>query len=169
MHPHFGMNDTEYKRVMERRKSRLSVHAPTVIDIDYAGDSSKFDHVFKHRDYFAGQPNPSILNFGMKLRNYKNITTFEAPQPFVYPAKRVFHPTYCYDQEREKIGLMNKDYATPFNDKSPQKNLNTPLTVLDKHFGVYQNTFWTHNLRNGLKPSKQSFSGKPPLHEGSVT
>jgi hypothetical protein len=54
MHPNFGANDTEYKRVMERRKSRQSVHAPTVVDIDYAGDSAKFDHVFKHRDYFAG-------------------------------------------------------------------------------------------------------------------
>lgn len=54
MHPNFGTNDTEYKRVMERRKSRQSVHAPTVVDIDYAGDSAKFDHVFKHRDYFSG-------------------------------------------------------------------------------------------------------------------
>jgi hypothetical protein len=79
MHPNLGLNDTEYKRVMERRKSRQSVHAPTVVDIDYAGDSAKFEHVIKHRNYFTGHPNASIINFGMKLRNYKNITTFDAP------------------------------------------------------------------------------------------
>ena len=49
------------------------------------------------------------------------------------------------------------------------QNVYTPLTVLDKHFGVYQNTFWTHNLRSGGKPPRQSQGGKPPLHEGSVT
>lgn len=148
------------------------MHAPTVVDIDYAGDAAKFEHVFKHRNYFSGQPNASILNYGMKLRNYKNVTTFEAPQPFVYPAKRVFHPSYAYDAEREKIETMNKEYATPYNDRSPQKNLNTPLTVLDKHFGVYQNTFWTHNLRNGGGAGgagkTQGSAGKPPLHDKSV-
>ncbi len=59
---------------MIRRKSRQSTHAPTSVDIDYCGDSAKFDHIFKHRNNFSGVPNASILNYGMKLRNYKSTT-----------------------------------------------------------------------------------------------
>ena len=43
--------DSEYKRVMERRKSRQSTRAPTTVDIDYAGNSARFEHIIKHREY----------------------------------------------------------------------------------------------------------------------
>lgn len=37
-----GAHNGEYKRVMQRRKSRLSTCAPVTVDFEYAGDSAKF-------------------------------------------------------------------------------------------------------------------------------
>lgn len=67
------------------------------MDLDYAGDAAKFDHLIRFRDFMQGQPNPQLLNFGMKLRAYKNVTTFNAPQPWMYPSKKIFHPDYVYE------------------------------------------------------------------------
>lgn len=122
MQPKLGEGDNEYKRVMQRRKSRQSTYAPCTIDIDYAGDSAKFEHMINNQDFFSGQPNKQLLNFGMKLRNYKNCTTFDAQQPFVYPPKKVFHPHYVYENERDKINTSLKEYHTRFTDVSPEKN-----------------------------------------------
>jgi hypothetical protein len=76
----------EYKRVMERRKSRHSTRAPVNVDLDYAGDSAKFEHILRHHEYTQGVPNTSILNFGMRLRTYKapvdEKASFLAPQPW---------------------------------------------------------------------------------------
>jgi len=73
-----GSEGTEYKRVMERRKSRQSNFTHNVVDIEYAGDSAKFNHMINYR-IPNGLPNQSNLNFGMKLRTYKNMTDFDAP------------------------------------------------------------------------------------------
>jgi hypothetical protein len=54
MHPKLGEGENEYKRVMERRKSRQSTYAPCTIDIDYAGDSAKFEHLIKNQDFQTG-------------------------------------------------------------------------------------------------------------------
>ena len=63
---------------MERRKSRQSTFAPCTVDVDYVGDSARYDHIIRERDYSSGGANRSKLNFGMKLRNYKNVTSFQA-------------------------------------------------------------------------------------------
>ena len=129
---------------MERRKSRQSTFAPTTVDLDYAGDSAKYDHLIRFRDYLQGQPNPQLLNFGMKLRAYKNITTFNAPQPWVYPPKKPFHPDYVYEQDREKVEQSLKNYKeSKFNDVSPEKNQSLVISIQDKGVGIYANTFWT--------------------------
>jgi hypothetical protein len=135
--------DSEYKRVMERRKSRQSNNAPTVVDIDYVGDSAKFEHIIRFRDCHQGQPNKQNLNFGMKLRNYKNVTTFNAAQPWIYPPKKAFHPNYVYEGERERVNTTLKNFKeSRFNDTSPEKNQGLLLSILDKKFGIYENTFW---------------------------
>ena len=66
-------------------------------------------------------PNPSILNFGMKLRNYKNTTTYNAPQPWLYPAKKVFHPSYVYEGNL-KDKVSSKLVPCEFTDQSPDRN-----------------------------------------------
>lgn len=148
---------------MERRKSRQSTYAPTTVDIDYAGDTAKFEHIFKHRDYYQGCPNPGILNFGMKLRGYKCTTNYQAAEPWHYPAKKTFHPSTIYDHEKDKVNNTLKDFSeNRFSDVSPIRNQNLPLTILNKNFGVYQNTFWGQELRSAKKISK---IGKPPLPE----
>ena len=40
-------DNSEYKRVMERRKSRQSTFAPCTIDVDYVGDSAKYEHIIR--------------------------------------------------------------------------------------------------------------------------
>ena len=78
--------NSEFKRVLVRRKSRQSVNAPTVIDIDYKGNSSGFQHLIGKDATFSN------INFSMNLRNYKNDTDFQGKEPFLYPAKREFKP-----------------------------------------------------------------------------
>jgi hypothetical protein len=78
--------NSEFKRVLVRRKSRQSVNAPTVIDIDYKGNSSGFAHLIGNKASCAS------INFGMNLRNYKNDTDFQGKEPFLFPAKREFKP-----------------------------------------------------------------------------
>jgi len=70
---------SEFKRVLTRRKSRQSVAAPTVIDIDYKGNSSNFSHLINK------DGTTSNINFCMNLRNYKNDTDFLAKEPFMFP------------------------------------------------------------------------------------
>lgn len=140
------------------------------MDLDYAGDAAKFDHLVKFRDYLQGQPNTQLLNFGMKLRAYKNVTTFNAPQPWQYPAKKVFHPDYVYETEKEKVEYSLKNYKeSKFNDVSPEKNQSLVISIHDKGCGVYQNTFWNQQLGNGgSKTVSSKFKsvlggGRPPL------
>lgn len=78
--------NSEFKRVLVRRKSRQSVNAPTVIDIDYKGNSSGFQHLI------GKDATCSNINFSMNLRNYRNDTDFQGKEPFLYPAKREFKP-----------------------------------------------------------------------------
>lgn len=159
---------------MERRKSRQSNYAPTNVDIDYSGDSAKFEHVIRQHDYFQGQPNQSALNFSMKLRGYKNATTFLAKEPFIYPGKKSFHPNhgFVYHNETDKVNSTLKDFQfNKFRDQSPEKNQGLVLSMFDKGFGVYQNTFWSQNLGNGCSKTatnksaiaKRAKGGKPPL------
>jgi hypothetical protein len=81
-----GVFESEYKRVLTRRKSRQSVHAPTVIDIDYVGNSAGFAHLINKNG------TSSNINFSMNLRNYKNDLDFKGKEPFIYPQKREFRP-----------------------------------------------------------------------------
>ena len=60
---------SEFKRVVQRRKSRQSVAAPTNLDIDFAGNSNDFHHLIK-----AGHLTKDEVAFGMNLRSYKNTT-----------------------------------------------------------------------------------------------
>ena len=68
---------SEFKRVIQRRKSRQSVAAPTNLDVDFIGNSNNFAHLIK-----AGKFTKDELSFGMNLRSYKNQTQYTASQPW---------------------------------------------------------------------------------------
>ncbi len=104
----------------------------------------------------------------MKLRNYKNVTSFQASQPWLYPAKRAFHPDYIFEHERDKANTSLKDYSSQYNDQSPERNQNLTLSILEKNYGVYHTTFWKQELRSPTKNSKINRLGKPPLAEHSI-
>ena len=105
------------------------------------------------------------MNFGMELRNYKNATSYDAPRPWQYPTKKVFHPKYIYEREQDRVNLSLKEYSTSFNDVSPERNQSIALSILDKHFGIYQSSFWGQELRNGHlnKGTKSTKNAKAPL------
>lgn len=147
--------ESEYKRVMERRRSRQSNRAQTNVDIDYVGDSARYEHIFRFREFTRGVPNPSVLNFGTQLRRYKCQNNFTPQEPFLYPAKKTFHPAYdIYENEKDKV-YNSLSQQTRFADHSPQRNQN--LVVAGKDFGIYENTFWSQTLRQDKSPGK-----KPP-------
>mmetsp|Transcript_15944 Transcript_15944/g.21631 ORF Transcript_15944/g.21631 Transcript_15944/m.21631 type:complete len:266 (-) Transcript_15944:416-1213(-) len=64
---------SEFKRVIQRRRSRQSVAAPTNLDVDFIGNSNEHHHLIK-----AGKFTKDELSFGMNLRSYKNTTQFNA-------------------------------------------------------------------------------------------
>ena len=59
---------SEFKRVLVRRKSRLSVNGPVNVDFDHRGDTAPFQHLI------TKDANMTTLDFGLNLRNYKNST-----------------------------------------------------------------------------------------------
>lgn len=77
---------SEFKRVLTRRKSRMSVNGPVNVDFEHRGDTAKFEHLI------TKDANMTTLDFGLNLRNYKNSTQFTAKEPFLYPPKREFQP-----------------------------------------------------------------------------
>lgn len=104
---------SEFKRVLVRRKSRLSVASPSNIDIDYRGDSGKLSHIIRRS---AGQ---SEINFGMNLRSYKNDTHFTAKEAFLYPQKKDFVPAAQWEESKKKLETYNKHYKhQTFTDKT---------------------------------------------------
>jgi hypothetical protein len=80
-----------------------------VIDIDYAGDSSKFQHLIDKREE-VGFPNKSMLNFEMNLRNYKNVTDYNAYKPFLFPAIRDFSPKKQWAEKKKDVQMLNPDF-----------------------------------------------------------
>ena len=82
---------SEFKRVVQRRKSRQSVAAPTNLDIDFIGNSADYSHLIK-----AGKYTKDELTFGMNLRQYKNTTQFNAADPWRLPGPKAFSPTNQY-------------------------------------------------------------------------
>lgn len=121
---HEAQGPSEYRRVMQRRKSRQSTFAPVAVDFDYAGDCGKFDHIFKARNSTNGSPNASQLNFEMKLRGYRNDTDFKADRPWLVPFKREFSPSQQYESVKEQLNRTIGDYKFKFNDQLYERNSN---------------------------------------------
>ena len=78
---------SEFKKVIGRRKSRQSVHAPTNLDIDLIGNSNNFHHLIK-----SGKLTKDELTFDMNLRQYKNTTKFNATDAWKLPGPREYAP-----------------------------------------------------------------------------
>ena len=73
------------------------MEVPCVVDVDYVGDSAKFEHLFTQRKD-QGQPNTQQLDFELKLRNYKNVATDRSGKrtihnkAFLFPSMQDFTP-----------------------------------------------------------------------------
>ena len=78
---------SEFKRVIGRRKSRQSVHAPTNCDIDFIGNTNDFNHLVRNLSLSKEE-----ITFNMNLRSYKNASNYNPEKAFKYPPPKVFSP-----------------------------------------------------------------------------
>ena len=78
---------SEFKRVLQRRKSRQSVLSPVAIDFEFCGNTAPMEHIIKQKNV-----RKEALTFDLNLRNYKNSTKFTAEEPFAYPGTKNFSP-----------------------------------------------------------------------------
>lgn len=125
-----------FDNVMKRRASRQSNYAPVVIDFNYAGDSSKVQHLLERRPDGQGFAGKSQLDFELNLRNYKNTTEFMAPKPFLFPTVKTFSPAKQWAEAKKNRSMVNGEYKgkkVKYNDKFAEKNANELLHQFDKH------------------------------------
>ena len=101
---------------MSRRKSRQSTLAPTNIDVEYSGDSSKFHHLLHKRVGQTGSPNRSQINFEVNLRSYKKGTNFVAERPFMVPGPKRFENSEIYKNEQEFLNTSISFFKDKYND-----------------------------------------------------
>jgi len=64
------------------------------------------------------------LNFELKLRNYKNNTSYNAPVPWNYPFTKDFSPQQQWEQRKTDTSLLNPEFKTKYYDKFIEKNAN---------------------------------------------
>ena len=138
---------SEFKRVIQRRKSRQSVAAPTNLDIDMIGNSNDFQHLIK-----AGKFTKDELSFGMNLRSYKNTTSFIATDAWRYPGPKVFSPKAQYVETTSFLQSTNKGFQKKFRDKLAEKNVGE-IMHMTRSNDIYENMAWMCNLR-GDRDSK---------------
>ena len=51
-----------------------------------------------------------MLNFEMNLRNYKNVTDYNAYKPFLFPAIRDFSPKKQWAEKKKDVQMLNPDF-----------------------------------------------------------
>lgn len=132
---------SEFKRVVQRRKSRQSVCAPTNVDIDFVGNSNNFSHLIK-----GGKLTKDELTFGMNLRSYKNSTQFNAQEPWRLPGPKEFSPMSQYNETRTFLTSKNGEFKGKFKDKLAERNAGEIMHMVRRN-DVYSNVGWMCNLR----------------------
>ena len=93
---------SEIKRVLKRRKSRMSVLSPTTVDFEHVGNTSEFQHIIANRSQSKEQ-----IQFNMNLRKYKNSTKFESNEAWQYPKVKNFSPKFQLKDIRESVKEKN--------------------------------------------------------------
>ena len=142
---------SEFKQVLKRRKSRQSTRMPTQVDFEYVGNTTAQMH------HLIGKGNKDQLNFELNLRRYKNSTSFEGEQPFLYPAPKGFKPEITLQQHVDFVAGTTRDFSKKsFKDKFEEKNVNSILHLLDSAakkgtVGVYEQHAWQGDLRGDRK------------------
>ena len=63
----------------------------------------------------------------MNLRNYKNVTDYNAYKPFLFPAIRDFSPKKQWAEKKKDVQMLNPDFKKQFSDRFSQKNANELL------------------------------------------
>jgi hypothetical protein len=111
-----------FAQVLKRRNSRKSTETWCNIDFDYAGDSSKYNHLIERRKDL-GMPNTEQLNFEMNLRNYKNVCEYYAPRPWIYPPVRSFNPAKHLERQRNDVNLLNPEFKTKYYGRFGERNV----------------------------------------------
>jgi len=87
------------------------------MDIDYIGNSAAFAHLMKNKN-----SSKDDISFNMNLRSYKNTTAYTAPDPWLYPAPRMFSPRNQFDSVKETLDNRNQDFKKGFKGKVTEKN-----------------------------------------------
>lgn len=114
---------SEFKGVIKRRKSRLSVASPTNVDFDHVGDTSKFEHIIRNKSLHK-----DVIQFNMNLRKYKNSTNFESTQTWQFPALKQHSPKYQYLQVKDL--MKNTNGTSKFKPGVSEPNANEILHLL---------------------------------------
>ena len=133
---------SEFQSVIKRRKSRMSVQSPTVVDFDHIGDHSKYEHIIKNKNQTK-----DVIQFNMNLRRYKNTTNFEGGESWQFPKLKGYSPKFQYLQVKDL--MRNKNGETKFKPSVSEANANEILHLLPAKGTVsnYQTTAWQCGLR----------------------
>lgn len=83
----------------------MSVISPSVIDFDYIGNTSNYDHIIRNTSQTK-----DTIQFDMNLRTYKNTTNFTTHEPWQYPTIKAFSPNNQFKQVNELMRDKNKDH-----------------------------------------------------------
>ena len=58
----------------------------------------------------------------MKLRNYRNITEYNAFKPWCFPSVKEFSPRKQLAQQKQDTNLLNAEFKKKFVDRYYEKN-----------------------------------------------
>ena len=117
------------------------MQSPTNLDIEFIGNSANFQHLITNR-----RLKKEDLNFNLNLRNYKNTTTFNGQDPWLFPGPKEFSPKNQFVSLRETLNNRNNEFKTLFKDKKSEKNAGEIMHMVRRN-DVYTNTAWMCGLR----------------------
>ena len=139
--------NSEYQKVLKKRKSRLSTLATNTLDLDCRGAE------ISYLNHLIGRSDTVQLNYACNLRNQQNPNAFTAKQPWQVPAKKCFTPSEQMSSIRNLMSLRN---FNPKKDKLvesfQEKNINNILHTLEPaankgSTSVYAVAGWQCSLR----------------------
>ena len=133
----------------------MSVNAPTTVDFDHIGDTSKYEHIIRNNSQTK-----DVIQFNMNLRNYKNSTNFESSDTWQLPALKQHSPKYQYLGFKDL--MKNTNAAGKFKPAVSEPNANELLHLLPPKgtVGNYQATAWQTGLRGDRETREKTFLKK---------
>ena len=82
----------------------------------------------------------------MNLRSYKNTTSFNGQDPWLFPGPREFSPKNQFVNIKETLYNRTGEFKTLFKDKKAEKNAGEIMHMARRN-DVYNNMAWMCGLR----------------------